>query len=393
MLRLLVTRGRDAIRTGWQLVGVTLLALLLVEGFGRVVFWGRDAIGRLREPKATAGELQAMTPCIREAKALRLRWRSYVYWCGVESHGGCVTVGSDGLRPTWQPAVRDSVAPRIAMFGGSAMWGMGAPDDETIPSLVARRLAEAGEAARVENDAQLGWVSTQSLVELMLQLRADRIPRVAVFCDGWNDICSCFQMAQAGIPQNEFNREAEFNLLQDPGRMRRLALGAPSPTVLGQVAAGIRSKLRRRTLPGAWPQWTRVLGGEPSEAQIDSAAREVVRCYEGNLRVLETLGREYGFHPLFYWQPDLFTKHALTAAEAGSIRGSEQLGRFVRAVHRAIRESRYLREERSFRDLSEMFADRTDAVFLDLCHVGGEANGVLADAMLGDIRRAIASDK
>src|SRR5205814_8069544 len=131
----------------------------------------------------------------------------------------------------------------VALTGGSAVWGMCVRDEETIPSRLSRLLADARVPARVENHAQIGWVDTQSLIDLMLDLRAGRVPRVVVFYDGWNDLDAGINEAAPGTPLNEANREAEFNLLTHMGRMRLHALGNPMQTALGRIARSIQRRL------------------------------------------------------------------------------------------------------------------------------------------------------
>src|SRR5262249_43691498 len=150
------------------------------------------------------------TPCERVMASLTLRWQPYTYWRGAPSHNDLVTVEADGRRRNWNAAAVDSTARQVWVTGGSAVWGMCVLDDETIPSDVAKRLAATGVRARVENHAQIGWVTSQEGMDLDLDLRAGRVPDVVVFYDGWNDIVAGMAEGRPGIPLNEANREAEF---------------------------------------------------------------------------------------------------------------------------------------------------------------------------------------
>jgi hypothetical protein len=281
---------------------------------------------------------------------------------------------------------------RVACFGGSVMWGIGVRDDATIPSHVARRLAAEGLSAVVENDAQIGWVSTQSTLALALALRSGRVPAVVVFCDGANDMLACFQRPTAGVSVSEGNREAEFRMLQEVRRLRREAFASVTErTALGRLAGSIRNRLAPR--PSPWPaEWVRSFGPDITDHTVDSLAREVVRAYAGNVRLVQGLGRAYGFRTLFYWQPTLFTKRAMTANESRSLYQLELLGRFCRSVHRAVGESEYLRGLDSFHDLGAMFADEPGDVFFDWCHLLEEPNRrvaeVVGDGVLRELRGA-----
>ena len=61
------------------------------------------------------------------------------------------------------------------MLGGSSLWGFGARDDQTIPSLLARRLHDRGVQVEVKNLSDLGYVSTQEVIGLLRELQG-RLP-------------------------------------------------------------------------------------------------------------------------------------------------------------------------------------------------------------------------
>ena len=56
----------------------------------------------------------------------------FVEWRREEFHGETTTVGADGNRV--QPATTQDPVGTVRFFGGSAMWGSGVADDETIPA-------------------------------------------------------------------------------------------------------------------------------------------------------------------------------------------------------------------------------------------------------------------
>jgi lysophospholipase L1-like esterase len=98
------------------------------------------------------------------------------------------------------------------MFGGSTMWGAGSRDSFTVPSLLARALQGRELRVEITNFGETGYVSTQGVITLLLQLRKGNVPDAVIFYEGVNDTYSAYQNGIAGIPQNEFNRVKEFNL-------------------------------------------------------------------------------------------------------------------------------------------------------------------------------------
>lgn len=385
-----VSRVARALRAAWLLLGACLLALVLVEVAGRLAYQALDAASLAihhRKPPAP-------TPCERVMASLELRWHPYTYWRGKPSHNDLVTVEPDGRRRTWQPARADSGAPLVVMTGGSAVWGMCVRDDETIPSWLARALADANTPARVENHAQIGWVSTQSLLDLLLELRSGRVPRVVVFYEGWNDIVAGFSEGAPGTPLNEANREAEFNLLTRLGRMRLYSIGNPMDSALGRVAKALRRRFGSRRAPDPIsPGWRKVLGADTSAATFDRVAGDVVRVYAWNLAEARRLGREYGFRPLFYWQPDIVGKTTLSPTERATFAENPLMVRFARRVRALVIESPELRAQPDFRDLETTFDGDEQEIFYDWCHVTSAANQRIADAIAADVRRALAEPR
>ncbi len=388
MLASVLSTFGKALRFVWLFIGACILAIVLAEAALQLGYAAVDAASfalHHRKPRAR-------TPCERVMGSLKLRWQPYTYWRGEPSHNDLVTVDADGRRHTWEPARPDPAAPLVAVTGGSAVWGMCVPDDETIPSWLARRLADSGTPARVENHAQIGWVTTQSLVDLMLDLRAGRVPRVAVFYDGWNDIVAGLTEGEPGSPLNEARRRTEFNLLTDLWKMRLYSLGDPMNSAMGRLANTIRRRLFKAPRPGGVsPGWRAAYGADTSDARLDSVAREVVRVYEWNVSTVEQLARTYGFRPLFYWQPDIVGKRVLSATERASLAENPLMVRLAGRVHAAVQASPALRADAGFRDLQAMFDDDEQGIFFDWCHVSPGANERVADVIAEDVRRALAA--
>ena len=148
------------IRTGWSIAGLTLVAILLTEAGFRLVFAVKDHFTAVETPdprvvEAGYGGETWPVQHYRELLLLQERWRPYVYFRQKPFSGETISIDQDGLRLTWEPPPapvdRGSArAVKVLMLGGSSLWGFGARNDRTIPSLVARKLHEAGLPRRGE---------------------------------------------------------------------------------------------------------------------------------------------------------------------------------------------------------------------------------------------------
>jgi lysophospholipase L1-like esterase len=271
------------------------------------------------------------------------------------------------------------------MFGGSTMWGTGARDAYTIPSILARELARKGVAAHVVNFGESGWVNTQELIALALELRQGRRPNLVIFYDGINDTYGAFQQGAAGIPQNEFNRVREFNFMEKPAKERLalvgrdIALRLSVRRLVGLFTADRRKGITRR-LDEAAP------GFRLDDAAAGRLASQVIEAYAANVEVIRALADHYGFKSLFYWQPTVADKRHLTKYEKECLAEMQPVDRFFRLTYAAYR-SRQLDAAgpSRVRDLTKVFAETSQPMFVDRFHLGEDGNEVIVKHMLADV--------
>ena len=303
-------------------------------------------------------------------------WTSYVYFRRYPFSGRHINVDSSGLRRTHQAALRtgDSIRPpRLLLLGGSTMWGTGARDSGTIPSALARAIAADSVfgPAEVVNLGESGYVSTQGVLRLELELRKGNIPDLVVLYDGVNDVFSAYQNGAAGLPQNETHRADEFNLLKDYGRMMRLGAG----DVLSRtVTAGIISSIREKM----------TVAPPPPPPQMDVVG-DVIRLYRENLGIVDALSRQYGFRYEAYWQPVVFTRRNPSPYEQNESEKVKHVRPLFLEVYRQLQLDSVLQGNPRFHDISGIFDTVETPVYLDFCHISEPANAIIARRMYADI--------
>ncbi len=259
------------------------------------------------------------------------------------------------------------------MLGGSSLWGFGARDDQTIPSLLARELHGRGLDVEIRNLAGLGYVSTQELIGLIGELQKGYRLDFVIFYDGVNDTTSALLEGEAGLTTNELNRRREFNLLQSPPRLAAtLAEKLLVDSSSYRLARAVRSRLGpTAALPGA----------RSGDESMHSLARSVALRYVANVNIVEALARGYGFRPLFFWQPTIFNKNELTPVERDEAQKYAWIEPAFRIVYAQINELRELKADPAFHDLSAIFADEKNLTFVDYCHTTEIANTRIAEKM------------
>jgi lysophospholipase L1-like esterase len=379
----------------WHVAGLLLAAVLVtefgVDGWRRLVRWLRwrrtTRPDRAAAADAYAGAQWSAAYFDEFRRAVRVDWKPYVEWWQRPFRGDYVTIDRRGLRPTPgedRAAAKGTV--RILCFGGSTMMGMGARDANTIPAVLARRLGELGHRAAVTNWGQLGHNSTQEGITLQQLLKAGEPIDIALFYDGINEMACAEQTGHADGLFNENRRRAEFNLLH-LDRRRDLMTAA-------LVAAAPRTLRRLRQLTGL-----ELRGPMPAReadlSQVDLAAlaAQVIAAYAANLRLIRLLAREYGFRPIFFWQPALLTKRALTADEQrweqDYTKDPQARRRLYAAILNARRDCRDIAGAADTVDLSALFDDWGEPVYIDLYHLSEPGNAAVAEAMLPALAAAI----
>ena len=296
-----------------------------------------------------------------------VEWHSYVYWRRRPYVGTSIHIDKDGIRQTWTPAAAPER--RIFVMGGSTVWGTGARDDQTLPSHIARELDASGDPVHVVNYGESGYVTEQSVAMLLERLRASDVPDVVVFYVGAEDVFAAYQNGRAGVPQNEANRALEFNAMQ--------------PEALGSALRVMTSGMERvntlfhRPAPVASPSVS---------ADVLANAIEVHACQ--NRKIVSGLAHQFGFTPVWFLQPVIFSKPQLTSYE------QLERGRYESA--REIFDRAYARLRRSdacdatpLHDLSLQFADERAPVFLDAFHISEDGNHRVARAMLPYLTRVL----
>jgi len=380
----------------WHVVGLLLLVVLVTE-FG--VDWLRHTIRRFRRGRTTRPARSAgadayegaewTTPYFDEFnRSVRVDWKEHVGWWQRPHRGRYVTIDERGLRVTPGEDHAGPEAVRILCFGGSTMMGMGARDAQTIPAVLARRLVELGHRAAVVNMGQLGHNSTQETIALQQLLKRGERPDIALFYDGINEMVCAEQTGAADRVMHEAARRAEFNIFYTDRRADLVKAGL--------LAAMPRTVRRLRELTGL-PLRGPLPGGrfDLTSVDIPALAREVVEVYAANLRLIRLLASAYGFRPLFFWQPVITTKREKTADErffesefTGNLDARRRL--FAAVIDERRRHSELAGAADAI-DLSRLFDDRPDPVYIDLYHLSETGNAAVAEAMLPTVAGAIAA--
>jgi len=148
------------------------------------------------------------------------------------------------------------------VFGGATVFGLGAPDDATLPSLIGERLsAGSHRPVHVYNFGRPGYASTQERLLLQSLLASGHVARVHLFIDG-------------------------------PGEL----LLWPRPLTADNMRHALEAGGAAQDAGAAdWP-WSR---SGPVERPPD--ADSAMRTWLANKRIVEEMMAEFDSHALFAW--------------------------------------------------------------------------------------------
>lgn len=391
------------VKEAWLIVGITILLLCFLEGTFSLAFVIRDRFSAsdlsaddLTTPDTYSDPTWANNYEEEIRRSEVAQWRPYVYWRRKPYQGKYINVDANGIRLTTsaKPIQQESRPPvKIFMFGGSTMWGVGARDAFTIPSILAQELQNKGVATEVINFGENGYVSTQEVITLQLQLQKGQRPDLVIFYDGVNDTFSAYQQGMAGLPENEFNRVKEFNLSQADRLNQRTAMVfmeiASRTSTMRFLTWGLRKAgMSRETVAGnSLPFVNRAPIGE------EALAQEVLATYKTNIEFVKALSEDYRFKYFFYWQPTIFQKVHLTEYERAHRPKRPAVGQLVHRIYELVRKGQIESREYSFHDLSLAFADVMEPIFIDWGHVGESGNAIIARKMAKDVLGVIIPNK
>ena len=293
-------------------------------------------------------------------------YKSYVLWQATPRVAG-QSLEEDGLRRTLSSHCEDDDF-TIWLFGSSSMWGYYLRDEDTIPSLLAKAYEQSGRRVCVRNYGQPAWVSTQELIELMLELKhVKKKPDVVIFYDGSLDSILPSQSdepdAHLGFPT--FKRKFETWKTREASGFDYI-LNTNTYVALRRYARGLN--LVTGDFSRAIPQERFVAQGKLTYSN-----------YLKNMEMLDMLAARYGFQYVCLWEPWLpEADKPLSASENLMRNGTDEdtIGEMgvLHATYKIFRDSR----QPHLIYLGDVFKNHPETLFQTLVHLHPGGNLLVA---------------
>ncbi len=364
---------------------VLFVCLELVAGF---VIKVKNQLAGLRQPKM---ESRQKLPYYKSQDWAETYWSElnsvqneptdyhpWVIWREHPFDGETLNINQDGIRRT--PGSNcASGAYKVFTFGGSTMWGDGAPDWATIATYLQVDLESSmEEPVCVINFGQPAYVSTQGVIELVTQLQSGNKPDMVIFYDGINDILAAGISGRSGV---HYNLDQITTSLEDQ---------KSHPLI--EWLTSLKSfqlfyKLTSRLLPGEPETAPDIIPYQTMGIDADSLANSIVQVYLGNHEIVSSLAQEYDFKYAFFWQPIISVGEKLLTAEEQDFRDNTPLGwvSLGDATYRRIEMA--APEYKNLYYIAHIFDEQVSQIWIDRLHVTPIGNQLIAQEMLDTIQR------
>jgi hypothetical protein len=353
-------------------LGVILLGAIEFYSYRRYLPAARDVMEPAVELDLAEGGSAAEREYWKEfEQANKVTYHEYVLWRRAPYQSEALSIDRDGVRRTLHTQCDDKTY-TIWMFGDSVMWGAGAPDEETIPSFVARDYEKAGRPVCIVNYAEKGWTNTQEMVGLIEQLKhAARKPDIVLFYDGGTEAFAAYQSGRADVHSN-YNFFKNF--LDNWGESQKAGFSYFHQTntyrFLEKIAVRAPFHNKKDEAP-------------TTERDTETLSALVVENYLQNMDIVNSLAKQYDFRAIFAWYPNMAVGHKeLTPYEQKLLNMEYQkfpdLGSMYEATYKRGREVK--RPE--FYYLGDLLDDQKSSLYVGISHLKPEGNEIVAERLV-----------
>ena len=227
------------------------------------------------------------------------------------------------------------------------------------------------------NFGETGYVSTQDLIMLLMQLRSGNVPDLALFYSVSGDIYAAYQSGRAGVPDNLDELASKFDTRKTPSTLLELLTTSNSYSFIEDLASKLTIANQRE------PAGRILLTYERMGIDVARLSDSIVRSYFENYKLVDALAQKYGFKYVFFLQPIIsqskkpFTREEQEIKER--LQKDEALNKLCTAVYHALNGSV---KHQNLYTLFEIFDGYSSLLWIDEFHVTPAGNNLIAQKML-----------
>jgi len=348
------------------------LVMLMVLNIASVAIYQFNRLYKTSKLKIK-GDLRAELPAykdiswarqhFKELSQLKAEYRSYIGWRRLEFHGKTVNIDNDGIRFTPQSDLVSNDSKLVIFTGGSAMWGTGSDDANTIPAIFSK--ISSGKY-RTMNFGESSYRTFQEYLFLRLKFYEGIRPDVIVSYSGANEIDGLL----ADLNPESHSRESQIKRLLKNYDHRGPELLSFRNILIGPLETFI-NRLKSRKLLYKYDL-------------NNSRVEKVAKAFLNSWITMKHLADEKGAIFLAVLQP-VATSTTLRQEHLEIDKNIiESYSCFYSMVLKLMKSTEYSELTDHFFDLSAFFNNDGNQ-FIDWCHTSSQGNEKVAKAIYDKI--------
>ena len=293
----------------------------------------------------------------KEYKSTSFHYAPFILWNADEYHGKWINIDHNGLRKTWAPGSAKTPPPgEIYVLGGSAIWGIGARDDYTIPSNLSKSLNAGNQHYRVSNYGIPGFTFLQEIIKLSLLLQKGQRPHYVVFYDGANDVYAAYQSGRV-VDFLDY-RETKEKIETSP-----LTLGTKYLLAKCRIVQAVEKMLALVHLEANFQEG----GAGFTDKQLEVLAKDIADNYKKSASLLHNLSKAYNFTYVLFWQPVIFTE--INVVEEETRLDPHCQDQKLAKLFKLVKSNLVSSSIPHWHDLSAVLHQGPKPAYIDFCHL------------------------
>jgi lysophospholipase L1-like esterase len=315
------------------------------------------------------------------------RYYPYVGWRRDHFKGKTIEIDENGVRATPGADCSSANSFKVFAFGGSTLWGTGSPDWGTIPAYLQAVLQKLRNGpVCVVNFGESGYVSTQGVIALLMQLKSGNVPNLVVFYDGPPDIYAAYQSGRAGVHQNFDAIAARFESRQNP---------PPPPTLVDWLRSThsyslIENMINKLTIvkPEQGEPTAKLVTYETMGIDVATLSGLIVQGYFTNYKIVSALAQKYGFKSFFFLQPIVSMGSKPLTGEEQEIKDGLKMNHGLNKLYTSVYQAIELESPKyqNVHSMAHIFDGYNSLLWIDELHVTPLGNQLIAQKMLDIIK-------
>lgn len=371
----------SAYKTLALLIMNTFLCFIVIEALSIITLFVTDNVNNEQKiiSYSVSNEARANLSYYQNAEWGTTHWQEfgslsgvyfpYILWRRDTYAGETITVDNNYRRIVPNTQCDEENPYTVYMFGGSTMWGTGAPDWGTIPAYLQTLLDEQLDTpVCIINYADTAYVSTQELLLLILELQSGQAPNLVIFYDGINDAINSNIAQQPAI-------HARLDLIDS-----QLANDLPTfqSNTIRLLSQFINIQNNTTNLATDYE-----IGFDAS-----TLSEEIALTYLSNYQTVQQLADLHDFDFAFFMQPLVFIGDKLLTEEEQLLMA--ELTRFgdTQNIVNDLYDygEDFDRENTNLFSLSDIFDEETQVLYADFMHLVPEGNEIVAREIFERLR-------